>query len=141
MRIGELAGATGVTPRALRHYEQAGLITSHRLANGYRDYPESTVDRVRNIRLLLDLGLTLEDAGFFKDCLDGDLLAGPPSEAALGVVRRRLGVLERRIDAQLAQRDRLRGALERFSPGSGTTRRGSPREPEPEGAQRQPARR
>ncbi|SDM64007.1 MerR family transcriptional regulator [Allokutzneria albata] len=141
MRIGELAEATGVTPRALRHYEQAGLITSRRLANGYRDYPESAVARVRNLRLLLDFGLTLEDAEFFHGCLDGDLLAGPPSEAGLDVVRRRLDVLEQRITAQLAQRDRLRDALARFSPESGTTRRGSPRALEPEGAPRQPVRR
>ncbi|GAA3987636.1 MerR family transcriptional regulator [Allokutzneria multivorans] len=139
MRIGELAEATGVTPRALRHYEEAGLISSRRLANGYRDYPESTVDRVRNIRLLVDFGLTLEDVEFFVGCLDGDLLAAPPSPAALDVVRRRLDVLEQRISTQVSQRDRLLGALGRFSPASGTTRRESPRAPEPEGAQRQPA--
>jgi len=40
VRIGELARATGATPRALRHYEQAGLITSQRAPNGYRTYDE-----------------------------------------------------------------------------------------------------
>ncbi|WP_086818928.1 MerR family transcriptional regulator [Allokutzneria sp. NRRL B-24872] len=139
MRIGELAEATGVTPRALRHYEEAGLISSRRLANGYRDYRESTVDRVRNIRLLVDFGLTLEDVEFFVGCLDGDLLAAPPAPAALDVVRRRLDVLEQRITTQVSQRDRLLNALERFSPESGTTRRGSPLAPEPEGARRRPA--
>ncbi len=36
VRIGELARVTGTTARALRHYEQAGLISSERASNGYR---------------------------------------------------------------------------------------------------------
>ncbi|MFB9903599.1 MerR family transcriptional regulator [Allokutzneria oryzae] len=139
MRIGELAEASGATPRALRHYEQAGLITSRRMANGYRDYPESTVVRVANIRNLLDVGLTLEDARFFLPCLDGDLLGAPPSAAGIEVARRRLAVLEQRIAAQTALRDRLAAALDRLSPASGTSRRGNQLAPGPEGAQRRRA--
>ncbi|WP_415745036.1 MerR family transcriptional regulator, partial [Streptomyces scabiei] len=61
MRIGELARATGTTARALRHYEQAGLISSQRAPNGYRIYDERAVVRVRNIRYLLAAGLVLDD--------------------------------------------------------------------------------
>ena len=57
MRIGELARRTGTTPRLLRYYEEQGLITSARGANGYRDFDEACVDRVRQIRGLLDSGL------------------------------------------------------------------------------------
>ncbi|GCB48651.1 MerR family transcriptional regulator [Streptomyces sp. NL15-2K] len=111
MRIGELAAATGTTPRALRHYEQAGLITSERAANGYRLYDPGTAVRVRNIRHLLDAGLTLDDVQVFLPCLDGDVTAGPASEAALRVAAERLAVLEGRIAAQAAVRDRLAAAL------------------------------
>ncbi|MFF0163237.1 MerR family transcriptional regulator [Streptomyces sp. NPDC005263] len=111
MRIGELAGETGTTPRALRHYEQAGLITSERAANGYRLYVPATTVRVRNIRRLLDAGLTLDDVQVFLSCLDGDVTAGPPSDQALRVVAERLAVLEQRIAAQTAVRDRLTAAL------------------------------
>ncbi|MFD8755562.1 MerR family transcriptional regulator [Kitasatospora sp. NPDC059577] len=111
MRIGELARATGATVRALRHYEQAGLIDSGREPNGYRDYRESAVVRVRNIRALVGAGLTLDDLGPLLDCLDGDVLAGPPSERVLAVARARLGALERRIAAQTEARDRLAAAL------------------------------
>lgn len=111
MRIGELARATGASARALRHYEQAGLISSERAANGYRVYDERAVVRVRNIRYLLDAGLTLDDVRVFLPCLDGDLAAAPPSGRGLRVALERLAVLDARIAAQTAARDRLREAL------------------------------
>ncbi|SER94253.1 MerR family transcriptional regulator [Actinokineospora terrae] len=112
MRIGELARATGVTPRALRHYERAGLITSRRERNGYRDYGSGTTNRVHNIRHLLAAGLTLDDVQVFLPCLDGDIRAAPPSPVGIQVARDRLAVLEHRIAAQTAARDRLAAALE-----------------------------
>ncbi|MET7969258.1 MerR family transcriptional regulator [Micromonospora sp. NPDC005305] len=111
VRIGELAAVTGCTPRALRHYEEQGLITSARAANGYREYDAVAVTRVRNIRHLLGAGLTLDDVRVFLPCLDGDVAAAPPSPAGLRVGRERLAVLDARIAAQLAVRDRLAAAL------------------------------
>ncbi|MET7884398.1 MerR family transcriptional regulator [Streptomyces avermitilis] len=119
MRIGELGRATGATPRALRHYEQAGLIASRRAANGYRVYDEAAVTRVRNIRHLLAAGLTLDDVRVFLPCLDGDMTAGPASARALGVARERLAVMDERIAAQLAVRERLAAALREAGVGSG----------------------
>ncbi|MFF5128087.1 MerR family transcriptional regulator [Streptomyces syringium] len=111
MRIGELAKATGTTARALRHYEQAGLITSERAANDYRVYDERAVVRVRNIRYLLAAGLTLDDVQVFLPCLDGDVAAAPPSDQGLRVALERLAVLNERIAAQTEARDRLAAAL------------------------------
>ncbi|MFE2481599.1 MerR family transcriptional regulator [Streptomyces sp. NPDC059389] len=113
MLIGELATATGTTARALRHYEQAGLISSERASNGYRVYDERAVVRVGNIRYLLDAGLTLCDVSVFLPCLDGDLAAAPPSDKGLRVARQRLAVLDRRIATQTEARDRLESALQR----------------------------
>ncbi|WP_225853949.1 MerR family DNA-binding protein [Micromonospora sp. AMSO31t] len=96
-------GAGRVTGRA--------LITSARAANGYREYDAVAVTRVRNIRHLLGAGLTLDDVRVFLPCLDGDVAAAPPSPAGLRVGRERLAVLDARIAAQLAVRDRLAAAL------------------------------
>ncbi|GAA3159688.1 MULTISPECIES: MerR family transcriptional regulator [Streptomyces] len=112
MRIGELAGLTGTTPRSLRHYEREGLITSERLPNGYRDYGPEAAVRVRNIRHLLDAGLTLADVWCFEGCLDGDLARTPPSAEGLRIARERLAALDERIAAQTAARDRLARALD-----------------------------
>ncbi|MEU8261398.1 MerR family transcriptional regulator [Micromonospora sp. NPDC048999] len=111
MRIGELARVTGCTPRALRHYEEQGLIASERAANGYREYAEAAVTRVRNIRHLLAAGLTLEDVRVFLCCLDGDVAAATPSPAAIRVGLERLAALDARIAAQVAVRNRLAAAL------------------------------
>jgi DNA-binding transcriptional MerR regulator len=44
----------------LRYYERKGIITPPpRAANGYRDYPDSTIDVIRFIRLGQSVGLSL----------------------------------------------------------------------------------
>lgn len=57
MRIGELARRTGTTRRALRYYEEQGLLAPERLPSGYRDYDEACVATVHRIRILLAAGL------------------------------------------------------------------------------------
>ncbi|TGB03402.1 MerR family transcriptional regulator [Streptomyces sp. MZ04] len=118
MRIGELAEVTGATPRALRHYEEAGLIESERAHNGYRLYDaERAVTRVRNIRFLLGAGLTLDDVRVFLPCLDGDIATTEPSGQGLRVILDRLAVIDRRIAAQTEVRDRLVEKLDQATGG------------------------
>jgi DNA-binding transcriptional MerR regulator len=57
MQIGEASRVSGVSARSLRHYEEAGLIVPGRCSNGFRDYCQSTIDRVLVIRSLLESGL------------------------------------------------------------------------------------
>lgn len=70
MRIGELAARTGVSPRLLRYYEEQELLSPERAANGYRDYAESLIDRVTQIRGLLDAGLPTKIIKQILPCLD-----------------------------------------------------------------------
>ncbi|MEU4113975.1 MerR family transcriptional regulator [Kitasatospora sp. NPDC028055] len=70
MRIGELARLTETSPRLLRYYEKQGLILPSREANGYRDYDDSQVDRVLQIRGLLDAGLPTRIIKQVLPCLD-----------------------------------------------------------------------
>lgn len=61
MRIGELAGISGVAASTLRFYESNGLLPAPRRAgNGYRDYPQDTLERIGMIRLAQSLGFNLE---------------------------------------------------------------------------------
>ncbi|MCQ8190789.1 MerR family transcriptional regulator [Streptomyces rugosispiralis] len=70
MRIGELSERTGTPRRLLRYYEEQGLILPDRCANGYRAYDERLVDRVLQIRGLLDAGLPTRIIKQILPCLD-----------------------------------------------------------------------
>ncbi|WP_431916348.1 MerR family transcriptional regulator [Micromonospora wenchangensis] len=109
MRIGELARRCGVSTRSVRYYEQQHLIAPGRAANGYREYDELAVVRVRNIHELLDSGLTVEDIrlSIDKGCLDEPLSTLPRCPDALRVATDRLGALDRRIAALQDLRGRL----------------------------------
>ncbi|MEV6923350.1 MerR family transcriptional regulator [Dactylosporangium sp. NPDC051485] len=113
VRIGELSDRCGVSARSLRYYEQQGLIAPSRAANGYREYDDVTAVRVRNIRELLESGLTVEDIrlSLEKGCLDRPLSTLPMCPDALRVAGDRLASLDRRIAALQDLRERLAGQL------------------------------
>ncbi|WP_369214227.1 MerR family transcriptional regulator [Streptomyces flavofungini] len=52
VRIGEVATAAGVSVRALRYYEQQGLLHSTRTSGGQRRYAAGAVERVKLIQRL-----------------------------------------------------------------------------------------
>ncbi|HEY5434110.1 MAG TPA: MerR family transcriptional regulator [Candidatus Limnocylindrales bacterium] len=59
LRIQEVAGETGLTPRTIRYYEEMGLLApAARSGGAYRLYDADDLDRLRFIRGLRD------DAGF-----------------------------------------------------------------------------
>lgn len=57
------AGRFGVTPRALRVYEKAGLLKPRRTASGWRVYGRAEADRLYRIMALKSLGLSLAQIG------------------------------------------------------------------------------
>ncbi|MDV9192841.1 MerR family transcriptional regulator [Streptomyces sp. SR27] len=70
MRIGELSERTGTPRRLLRYYEEQGLIVADRQPNGYRVYDGSNVDRVMQIKGLLDAGLPTRIIKQILPCLN-----------------------------------------------------------------------
>ena len=61
-RIGELAARVGLTERTIRYYEELGLLESvKRLDGGVRVYTDDDVRRLRFIRKLKTLGLSLQE--------------------------------------------------------------------------------
>jgi len=62
MQIGELAERAGTTPRAIRYYEQVGLIgPATRTDGGFRLYDECDLDRLLLIHRMKELGMSLAD--------------------------------------------------------------------------------
>jgi DNA-binding transcriptional MerR regulator len=66
--IGELAERAGVSTRALRHYEDRGLLVPERDTNGYRIYADDDVVRVAQIRTMIAAGLGTDPIRRFIDC-------------------------------------------------------------------------
>lgn len=68
MKINEVEAAVGVTKKNIRFYEAEGLLRPRRDAgNGYRDYTEADVDRLRRIKLLRKLDVPLAEIAQMLD--------------------------------------------------------------------------
>ncbi|SFW69904.1 MerR family transcriptional regulator [Amycolatopsis australiensis] len=127
MRIGELAERTGTSRRLLRYYEEQGLIVASRGPNGYRDYDEATVDRVLQVRGLLDAGLPTRIIKQILPCLDKPRTiyfpdATPEMIATLEEQRDRMA---RRAECLLRNRDAISEYLDavlEYNRASGTSR-------------------
>ena len=107
LRIGEVAGLLGVTPKTVRHYEKIGLLpAAERSGSGYRLYSASDLLRLNRIKKLRSLGLTLRQIR--------SVLGEGNSELSLKVT---LETLRTQVEAEMARLvERLRlidGALSR----------------------------
>jgi len=61
-KIGELAHETGLTVRALHHYDRLGLLrVASRTEGGHRTYTQDDVRRLHRIVALRSLGIGLDD--------------------------------------------------------------------------------
>jgi DNA-binding transcriptional MerR regulator len=99
VRIGELSQRTGASLRALRYYEERGLLAPGRGPNGYREYDERAPATVARIRAMLAAGLPTALIGEILPCVVDDtvVLTGRCPELHEGLARERA-----RIDAAVA---------------------------------------
>ncbi|GAA1974843.1 MerR family transcriptional regulator [Amycolatopsis minnesotensis] len=109
MRIGEAATAVGLTPRALRYYEQCGLLVARRTMSGHREYDEEDVQWLRTVRDLLDTGLTIGDVQAVVAMVNAE----PDDDDCpmAGIITRRLAELDERIERLTELRARLATGL------------------------------
>ncbi|MCT4372329.1 Cu(I)-responsive transcriptional regulator [Yangia mangrovi] len=61
MNIGDVATRAGLPPKTIRYYEDIGLLTPHRGANGYRAFTEQDVHKLAFLARARALGFTIED--------------------------------------------------------------------------------
>lgn len=106
MRIGEVAHRAGVSNRALRYYEEQGLLASERSPSGQRTYPESAVERVRLIQQFFTAGVPSRTISRLLPFVDAGH-AAPEAFALLAAERDR-------ITAAMADLAAARDALERM---------------------------
>lgn len=97
MLIGELAGRVQTTTRALRYYEEQGLLRPRRDSNGYRVYDDEAVLRVHQIRGLLEAGFGSETVAKLLPCAHGDEPAVDLCPTVVAEMQRTLDAIEHKL--------------------------------------------
>jgi DNA-binding transcriptional MerR regulator len=110
VKIGELSRATGVSIRSLRYYEQQGILSSERGANGYREYGPDAAAAVSRIRALMAIGLPTDT---IRDILPCDGAAGP-RPGACPALAEKIREIRDSASRQAAELARTSEALTRY---------------------------
>lgn len=105
LKVSDVARRAGISPDAVRFYEKEGLIASPpRSPSGYREYDETTPQRIRFIKDAQELGLKLSEIGELLEIQDRG--ACPCGHTKTLVVRR----IEE-IDSEIERLSALRSSL------------------------------
>lgn len=113
-RIGEVADATGLTQRAIRYYEEMGLLKpAAHISGANRRYDDEDLERLKLIKRLREVvGLGLADIKTYLETeaarsalrLEFDATTSPARRAQIvdelePILRRRVALLERKLAA------------------------------------------
>ncbi|MBP2630015.1 MAG: putative transcriptional regulator [Firmicutes bacterium] len=112
--IKELSCQTGASIRSVRYYEAKGLIHAECLANGYRDYDDSAIARVKTIQLYLGLGLTTDDIVQIIDCPILQTNNKPMCKEAYKLYKARLDEVNEQIEILHTIQSKLRERIEQM---------------------------
>jgi MerR family copper efflux transcriptional regulator len=106
MNIGQAAEASGVSAKAIRYYETAGLIApAGRSQGGYRIYGEADIRILRFVRRARDLGFSIER---IRRLLDLWHDKGRASADVKRLALDHVGEIDAKIAALRAMRDTVR---------------------------------
>jgi len=61
MNIGTASERSGLPPKTIRYYEDIGLLKPQRAYNGYRDYSDNDIHRLRFLHRARGLGFSVEE--------------------------------------------------------------------------------
>jgi Cu(I)-responsive transcriptional regulator len=94
MNIGEAAGRSQLPAKTIRYYEEIALVRPARAANGYRDYSEDDVHRLRFVQRARGLGFTIEECRALLSLYDDEQRA---SADVKKVAEEKMREIERKI--------------------------------------------
>ncbi len=105
LTVGVVARRVGIRPSAVRFYERQGLVTSERLANGYRTYDRAAVKVLSFISRAKALGFSLEEV---REILTVRRSGTEPCARVTKMIERNLAGIDQRIADLSALRRQLR---------------------------------
>lgn len=113
MRIGDLAKKAGTTMRAIRYYEQLGLIAPvARTKGGFRLYEEDEVRKLRVIKNLQHLDTPLAQVKAFFDERQHGRIASEVAPGIASLLQRQLEEMDGRVAQYRAMQASLRETIE-----------------------------
>lgn len=84
MTIREIEQQVGISKANIRFYEAEGLLNPKRSANNYREYSPEDAERLKKIKCLRTLGISVTD---LRGILKGDQAIGPVMEQRIGEIK------------------------------------------------------
>jgi DNA-binding transcriptional MerR regulator len=115
-RIGELAAKVGMTERTIRYYEELGLLDSvKRLEGGIRVYTDDDVRRLKFIRKLKVLGLSLQEMQELEGIYDRQRSNRGVLPRLIELLDAHLDTVDGRIGELQALRDEIRSYREHLA--------------------------
>ena len=109
MRIGELAEQAGISAKAMRYYEQIGILAPPaRTPSGYRAHDQAALGCLEFVRAAQALGLSL---GEIRQIIAFRDNGTAPCGHVAGLLQQRAADL----DARIAELQQLRGELDRLA--------------------------
>ncbi len=119
--VAEVGRRTGLSRKALRHYEELGLVSpATRTDAGYRLYDSEALRRIELVNRAKVLGLRLSEAKEFLHVAEGCCGDNHPELAAL--VERKLDETDRRLTELATLRRTLHEVIERLAANEGQHR-------------------
>jgi DNA-binding transcriptional MerR regulator len=113
LRIGDLAHRVGLTERTIRYYEELGLLESvKRLDGGVRVYTDEDVRRLRYIRKLKTLGLSLQEMLELENLYRRHRSNRTVLPRLMELLDSHLGTLDAKMNELRALRDEIRAYRE-----------------------------
>ena len=94
MFITEISKKLQITTRAIRHYEEIGIIRSKRLENNYRYFDEVNIDKLKFLVRARKLGFTLEEC---KELIKLFQNENRKSENVRNIARNKLELIKKQI--------------------------------------------
>lgn len=104
MNIGTAARQSGLPPKTIRYYEEIGLLTADRAANGYRDYSSEDVHRLRFVQRSRSLGFSVEEC---RQLLSLYTDRDRASADVKAIATEKLGEIDRKIAELIGLREML----------------------------------
>lgn len=106
MQIKDVEEKTGLTKKAIRYYEECGLVVTARKENGYKDYGEETLQQLMKIKQLRLMEFSIEEIKAYfaeEDCQAVILKKLAKNEEQLKQSYAIKQILERMLEGELLQ--------------------------------------